>query len=283
MNRLPFQYFWRHLAQRGVVLGDERKGSSMTVTGDCNKSLPSYHNIYLGKDSFCKTNTCPPPKDKTFLDIWQQEQNLQDSEIAIFSSWNMIKRSISHIPGSFTSSIGPEIFATKNPIFVKINENIIRHPSKWPQVRPDQYTWELALTYLKNYQPRFLAIHLGESDEWAHENNYPLYIKALKSYDEKLKELDDILKTMPNYAKNTIIIMTTDHSRGNGSEWTSHHAGNTRPEHFIWTYVMGGPIKPLSSIYHQEVPSHNITKQIIFYLHGIPTEISYPKLFSQIF
>src|SRR5262249_8870706 len=115
---------------------------------------------------------------------------------------------------------------------------------------PDQYTARSALDYLDDHRPRFLWVSLGDTDEWAHQNNYGAYIQALRRADAFVGELWAKLDSMPEYHDKTTIIVTTDH----GLEW-SFQDHVTHDASSVWLMARGGPIArrgqtPLSRIGH---------------------------------
>ena len=92
----------------------------------------------------------------------------------------------------------------------------------WETDRLDGLTYAIAKEYLQTYKPK-ITLSLGEMDEWAHSGKYDFYLDAIKKADHILGDLWNTLQSMPFYKDNTFLIITTDHGRGNGIEWTSHN------------------------------------------------------------
>jgi arylsulfatase A-like enzyme len=68
-----------------------------------------------------------------------------------------------------------------------------------------------------------LYVMLGETDEWAHEGRYDLYLDAAFRSDRFLARLWDTLQSLPRYANQTTLVVTTDHGRGaTATDWTDH-------------------------------------------------------------
>ena len=63
-------------------------------------------------------------------------------------------------------------------------------------------------------KPRVLYIMLGEGDEWAHAGRYDLYLDATFRADRFIARIWDTLQSMPEYANQTTLLVTTDHGRG---------------------------------------------------------------------
>jgi hypothetical protein len=73
-----------------------------------------------------------------------------------------------------------------------------------------------------------LFIGLGETDDWAHFGAYTEYLNAAHLGDSYLRELWDLVQSMPQYRGKTTLIVLPDHGRGEGTKWTSH--GKDIPE-----------------------------------------------------
>lgn len=85
-------------------------------------------------------------------------------------------------------------------------------------------------------------IAYGETDEWAHKGNYKDYLDAAHTVDKWLGELWAYLQSHKKYKDNTLLIVTVDHGRGRGKEWTSHN--NKIPgSDEIWFAVVGPGIR----------------------------------------
>jgi hypothetical protein len=80
-----------------------------------------------------------------------------------------------------------------------------------------------ALDHIRTKQPRVLYLMLGEGDEWAHEGRYDLYLDATLRTDRFIQRIWDTVQSLPAYANQTALIITTDHGRGaTTKDWTDH-------------------------------------------------------------
>jgi arylsulfatase A-like enzyme len=89
-----------------------------------------------------------------------------------------------------------------------------------------------------------MYLSLGEADDFAHAGNRPAYLKMLSYYDKILDGLFSTLKEMSIYDE-TLIIISTDHGRGSGDEWTEHgdqYLGSKQ----TWAFVLNGELVPAS-------------------------------------
>jgi len=110
----------------------------------------------------------------------------------------------------------------------------------WHNARFDRYTMAFATRYLVKYRPRFMFLSLNDSDDVAHTADYAGYISALQDYDTWLKQLQELLMHLGEYGKNTTIIVTTDHGRGEGEHWISHGEKESMTESKpIWLAAVG--------------------------------------------
>ena len=124
-------------------------------------------------------------------------------------------------------------------------------PHLWPGVRYDYFTWRAADTYVRANLPRVLYVSLGETDDWAHEGRYDLYLDSAQRNDDYIRRLWETMQSIPQYRDNTTLIVTTDHGRGDGrGEWTSHSKKIPGCD-VIWIAMLGpGWNPPLSKGVH---------------------------------
>jgi bisphosphoglycerate-independent phosphoglycerate mutase (AlkP superfamily) len=86
----------------------------------------------------------------------------------------------------------------------------------------DVFTHYAAMAFLKSSKPKVLYIAYGETDAWAHAGQYRGYLNAARQVDAWLQELWPFVQTTPEYKNRTALLITVDHGRGLGDEWTSH-------------------------------------------------------------
>ncbi|WP_444931719.1 alkaline phosphatase family protein [Microbulbifer sp. SSSA002] len=103
-------------------------------------------------------------------------------------------------------------------------------PVFWQNVRPDAFTYGFAKEYLISEKPRVMYIALGETDDFAHDEEYH---HSAHRNDVILAGLWQTLQSLDQYRDNTNLIITVDHGRGNTAESRSHHAsGPALTQHF---------------------------------------------------
>jgi hypothetical protein len=120
-----------------------------------------------------------------------------------------------------------------------INDLAADLPRYWDGVIFDAPVMQAALESLRSRQPRVLYVMLGETDEWAHEGRYDLYLDAAFRSDRFLGELWDTLQSLPAYRGTTTLLVTTDHGRGaTVKDWTDHGRDVPAAE-TTWMAMMG--------------------------------------------
>ena len=80
---------------------------------------------------------------------------------------------------------------------------------------------------------------VGETDEWAHQRRYDLYLDAAWRNDRMIRRLWEAAQSTPEYANRTALIVTTDHGRGDKPEDWPDHGRETPASERIWIAVMG--------------------------------------------
>jgi phosphopentomutase len=102
--------------------------------------------------------------------------------------------------------------------------------------RRDRETAALALHFLRAKRPRFLFLGLGETDEYAHRNDYRGYLHALVQSDRVIGEVAAALAELEADGRRTTLFVTTDHGRS--ASFTGH--GESAPESAdVWLVASG--------------------------------------------
>lgn len=237
--------FWKKYASQCVIYGGPGSTDTMEVAA-VPISLPSYQSQMAGAVQPCMNNECGRIRVETLPESLVRQYGFHKKDTAVFASWNIMNHAAEHIEGTVHINDGnlpafdPD---THQPDIVmnKINQRqIADHPEGMD--RFDKYTFAQAVHYLKKYKPKFLWIALQDSDDRAHAGDWAGYVDALAFYD---KALDKIFTTLSRLkiGKSTMVIVTTDHGRGKGQNWTTH--GEEYPEsRKTWAFVYNGELIP---------------------------------------
>lgn len=221
---MPF--LWREIAKQGVVIGNRDKNSAMQVSNTWWFSYPGYNEILTGKaDPRIDSNKPVANPNVTFLE-WLNTQQGYKGQVAAFGSWDVFPAIIntkrSNIP--LNSGFMPADWAGLSPYAQWLNKLQKEVPSPWHNVRLDAFTVGFTQEYIKAKQPKVIYVALGETDDFAHDGDYPAYLNAAHRSDQFIERLWQQLQSMGQYKNNTNLIITVDHGRGESNETWQHHA-----------------------------------------------------------
>lgn len=235
---LPF--LWGTMVPQGQLFGDPEKDCVASVTNGMFFSYPGYNEILSGRaDSRIDSNLKRNNPNVTILE-WLNGQPEFQEKVAAFCSWDVfpfiINEKRSGVPvnaGWEPIEVGPEQEVDE------LNRWSAELPRYWDNVRYDYVTFRAAEIYLQTMKPRVLYVALGETDDWAHDGRYDLYLDSARRNDDYIRRLWETAQSMEQYKGKTALVITTDHGRGEGFEgWKSHGAdipGSDR----IWIAVLG--------------------------------------------
>ncbi len=108
--------------------------------------------------------------------------------------------------------------------------------------RYDLLTFLGAREYVEMHHPKVMMIGFGETDQFAHSERYDMYLQQASSVDKMIAELWYFIQTDPFYKNNTILIITTDHGRGEKSTAWYRHGIFTKGSSETWMAFMGAGI-----------------------------------------
>ncbi len=238
---------YRDVVDTGVALGAPGRGESMRASGPNFVSQPGYLEIFSGRPSaVCRRNGCSLTAESTVLDDLQRQQGLSAKDLAVISSWENFEQVASNHPRSITISAGRHHGTNRDLLRVTPRASALLDAGAQSEAapglfdyRPDRFTGELALEYLSAQKPRFLAVGFGDTDEYAHFNNYRGYLASLRRVDRFIGALFRTLDALGEYGQETTVILTADHGRA--SNFTGH--GGSSPESSrVWLLAAGGAI-----------------------------------------
>jgi hypothetical protein len=235
---LPF--LWTVVAREGQILGDPSQGSLVRVTNGLWFSYPGYNELLTGAaDPRIDSNDKKVNPNTSVLE-WLNGRPGIEGRVAAFGSWDVLPFILaaerSRLP---VNGDGPPFDEPQTDRERLLNEFTAELPAYWDGSRLDAPTMQGALEYLKTKQPRVLYVLLGETDEWAHERRYDVYLDAAHRSDRFLRRLWETAQSLPAYRGRTALIVTTDHGRGaTARDWTDHGREVPAAER-IWMAVMG--------------------------------------------
>lgn len=237
---MPF--FWKTIAAQGQLIGNQHKGSVARVSNTFNFSYPGYSEMICGyPDPRIDSNDKKPNPNVTVLE-WLNQRPGFEGKVAVFGAWDTVAWIVNRERCGFFVSSGWESVPDDGALSERarlLNELKTQMPRRWPAEPDDAITFNAALEYLKQQRPRVLWLTFGETDEFAHEGRYDLYLQSANRTDAMMRQLWETLGSMEGYRDNTTLIIVPDHGRGSGlKEWRDH--GEKVPEsRFIWMAMIG--------------------------------------------
>ncbi len=235
---LPF--FWKEIAQHGQIFGNTNKGSIAHITNGKKFSYPGYNEVITGAADARIDSNDKVANPNTNVFEWLNQQSAFKGKTAVFGNWDVFPYIFncerSRLP------IWPawgEKFADEIKISPEVNTIFKDTTTIWNGATMDSFIFHGALDYVKKEQPRVMFVGFGETDEWAHERRYDLYLAAAHHVDSFVQRLWETVQSMPRYRNKTTFIITCDHGRGiEGTDWKDHGRSIKGAEN-IWLAVLG--------------------------------------------
>ncbi len=257
---MPF--FWNVLAAKGQVYGNRHLANKMNVANAYAISYPGYNEMLTGNtDPFVSSNRKYENPNINVLEYLDSKDEF-NGKVAAFSSWDVFPYILSKNRNGLPVNSGYEkMNGEATPVIQMLNrvqQETVQHKTA---TRYDQLTFVAAKEYLQQHRPKVFYLGLGETDGFAHEGRYDLYLQQANATDKMIAELWHWAQTTESYKDNTTFIITTDHGRGRKkSKWTSHGSwvgGSSE----VWLAVAGPGIEALGEmkcgqqLYLQQVAS----------------------------
>jgi hypothetical protein len=222
------------------VFGDAGAGSPARVTNGLRFSYPGYNEMLVGfADPRIDSNDKIANPNVTVLE-WLNRRPGFAGRVAAFASWELLRWILNEQRSGIPSNgdgVPVERPATEREQL--LNDFSAELPPYWGSTRFDAPTAFGALEYLRTRKPRVLYVMLGETDEWAHQRRYDLYVDAARRNDRMIRRLWETAQSMPEYADRTALLVTTDHGRGSTTADWPNHGRETPASDRIWLGVMG--------------------------------------------
>jgi phosphopentomutase/2,3-bisphosphoglycerate-independent phosphoglycerate mutase family metalloenzyme len=218
---LPF--FWGTIAKTGVVFGDPSRHSLVHVTNGLWFSYPGYSEMFVGAaDPRIDSNDKIPNPNVTVLEWLNARPAFRDRVLAV-GDWDVLPFILNADRSHLTVGAVPPVPSPRTERERAINDLAADLPAYWNGVLFDAPIMQAALESLRSRHPRVLYVMLGETDEWAHDGRYDLYLDAAFRSDRFVERLWHALQSLPDYANQTTLLLTTDHGRGaTRADWTDH-------------------------------------------------------------
>jgi hypothetical protein len=244
---LPF--FWNVLAKKGQVYGNRSFDNKMNVANAYSISYPGYNEIFTGNtDVYISSNRKYDNPNINVLEYLDSKEDFH-GKVAAFTSWDVFPYILNEKRNGLPVNSGYENSnEASSPLQIMSNRVQQDAVHDKQATRYDKLTFITAKEYIQQHQPRVVYIGFGETDEFAHDNRYDLYLQQANELDRLIAELWHWVQTTPGYKDNTSFIITTDHGRGKKpGKWASHGAWISGSSQ-TWLAVAGAGIEPLGEI-----------------------------------
>jgi Type I phosphodiesterase / nucleotide pyrophosphatase len=263
---LPF--FWNVIAKKGQLLGNRQYDNNVNVANLYSLSYPGYNEMFTGTtDITISSNRKIMNPNSNVFEYLQGKEAFKGS-VAIFSSWDVFPYILNTERNNLQVNSGYQNLES-NSLQQQII-NAVQSAAVYDKTatRHDQLTFLTAKEYIRQHKPRLTYISLGETDEFAHQGRYDLYLQQAAQVDKMIGELWHWVQTTPGYKNNTTFIITTDHGRGSKpSRWTSHGEFITGSSQ-TWFAIMGPGITPFGEVKEKQQYYQQQLAQTIAYVLG---------------
>ncbi|GAC03697.1 MAG: alkaline phosphatase family protein [Paraglaciecola sp.] len=261
---MPF--LWGQVVKEGVLIGNRDNQSAMDVSNSWWFSYPGYNELLTGKADAKIDSNKPVANPNISILEWLNNQESFKNKVAAFGSWDVFpailnkQRSQLPINAGFMSADWNNLSA-KATWLNALQKDI---PSPWHNVRLDAFTVGFTQEYVKAKQPNVIYLALGETDDFAHDGDYPAYLRSAHKSDVFIARLWHMLQSMPHYKNNTNLLITVDHGRGDSNETWQHHASPKATQGYlrnlakhkngiegsnqVWAAAMGPDVKTYGEI-----------------------------------
>lgn len=234
-----FPFLWKTVAANGQILGNRYLQNNVNVTNPYQYTYPGFSEMLTGHvDPAIKTNSLVVSKSENVLEFINKQKGFE-GKVALFATSDLFPYLMDKKNSKVYINADSDSLAFNSREFRLLNEmqQLTIRPST---ERPDLLTYFAAREYIKAYRPKVLYLALGETDSYAHDGNYNLYLEAAKAEDKMIGELWKLIQSMPQYKDKTTLLITCDHGRGDTvKEQWQHHGPQIRDSGQIWIAAMG--------------------------------------------
>jgi hypothetical protein len=182
------------LASESVVLTNfYNNGETRTVPGHTAITSTYYQSI--------ENNGSQIPDNPSFLQYWIKEKEADSTKAWVITSKDKLQ--------VLANCENPD-FKDK---YMPANNCGVNGAGVGSGYRKDSLTFEAIKTVLNNYHPQLLLINFKEPDVSGHSGIWENYLAGIKSVDNYVYELWNILQADAVYKDKTTLIVTNDHGR----------------------------------------------------------------------
>ena len=215
---------------KGRLYGNRYVQNKMSVENPYRFSYAGYNEIFTGfPDNSVITNRSRNNNNISVLEFLNNDSSYKDS-IAVFTAWKKF----------------PFIFNEKRSrltinSFTQHDENSFKHSG---ETQSDSVVFAAAQEYIFEHKPKVIHIGFGEADEFAHHRLYDRYLNNIHQVDKMIEALWKSIQSDEHYCNRTIMLITTDHGRGNKTKTWMKHGASVAGSNETWLGIIGCCIDP---------------------------------------
>ncbi len=244
---MPF--FWNLIAENGQLYGNRQLGNKVNVKNFFKISYPGYNELLTGYADPIFIPNIPLNNRSINILEYLNKKPVFAGKVVVFSSWDIFPFILNEKRNSLPISSGYHMSVASNPgVEEGLIDEIEKQVNPKTHTRHDMLTYFSAREYISREHPKIVLLGLGETDEFAHQGRYDLYLQQATAFDKMIAELWYYVQTDPFYKDNTVFIITTDHGRGERSDTWSGHGIFTRGSGETWFAILGPDIRDLGEL-----------------------------------
>lgn len=248
---MPF--FWNIIAKKGQLYGNRNFDNKVNTANLYKFSYPGYNEIFTGHTDISVSSNKKIKNDNVNVLEYLDSKEEFKGKVVAFTSWDVFPYILNEERNGMLVNSGYENMkgniSADQAMINSVQTNAVYEKGG---TRYDQLTFLTAKEYVQQYKPKVVFIGLGETDEFAHNGRYDLYLEQANKTDRMIAELWHWVQTTPGYKDNTTFLITTDHGRGSkDSKWTSHSAfikGSSQ----TWLAMIGPGIESLGEMKEEQ-------------------------------
>jgi hypothetical protein len=210
-----------------------RKGTQndLVASGPNYVSLPGYTEILTGRKATCFENDCNDLSFPTIADDLKSA-GARTKDVAIVTSWDRIGAVAALDPSRIVLATGSKIRENAGALRISASAGRCAEPGHG-DYQPDHVTMQIAEAYFEEHKPKFMFVSLGDTDEYAHRDDFRGYWRALSAADAFVGRLRQIAARA---GEEVAFFVTTDHGRS--LNFKDH--GREHPESAAVWLIAGG-------------------------------------------
>ena len=224
-RRVLMPFTWDYIVKNGYLIGNRTQGSFMQLSNSLHFSYPGYSEMFCGyaDDKRIRSNAAVPNPNTSVLEVVNRDPRYR-GRVMMYGSWVSTRFAANNDRGGFPGSTAyePSIGTKRSEVLDLLDEMQEGMPHVWGSERYDAFTYAYAVESMRLDHPKVIWISLGENDEWAHAGRYDMYLYSATYTDMFIRRIVERTEADKFYRGRTTYIITCDHGRGRGEQFTSH-------------------------------------------------------------